>query len=52
MFLFLKMILVLRLYKNIQIRAPEPGHVTVKYFIEILKVWVFLKQTLYQICVS
>ena len=34
------------LYKNIQIRVSESGHATVKYFIEILKFWMFLKQAL------
>ena len=32
-------------------RVPEFGHVTVKYFIESLKFWMFLKQTLSHIFV-
>ena len=30
----------------IQSRVPESGRATVKYFIEILKFWMFLKQAL------
>ena len=43
---------VVTLNKNIQICVPESGHATVKYFIEILNFWMFLKQTLSHIFVS
>ena len=34
------------LYKNIQIRVSKSGQVTGKYFIKVLKFWVFLQQNL------
>ena len=49
---FLNGSFVLTLYENIQIRVTEFGHATVKYFIEIWKLSMFLKQTLSQIFVS
>ena len=52
MFVFENGSFVLTLYENIQIRVTEFGHATVKYFIEIWKLSMFLKQTLSQIFVS
>ena len=37
---------VLALYKNAQLRVPESGHATVKYFIEMVKFKRFLKTML------
>ena len=43
---FLNGSFVLTLYENIQIRVTEFGHATVKYFIEIWKLSMFLKNRL------
>ena len=49
----IKMVLVCRSFiKTFQVRVSEPGHATVKYFIKILKFWLFLKQTMSLIFVS